>query len=49
MYGNYGRPEDLDVLQKKNISLNGSVLLLRAGKISYAEQVTSAFIFITFL
>lgn len=39
MYGNYGRQEDLDVLQKKNVELKGSVMLLRTGKISFAEQV----------
>ncbi|XP_070784193.1 transferrin receptor 1b [Enoplosus armatus] len=42
VYGNYGRQEDLDVLQKKNVELKGSVLLLRAGKISFAEQVDNA-------
>ncbi|XP_070709410.1 transferrin receptor 1b [Pempheris klunzingeri] len=42
VYGNYGRQEDLDVLQKKNVELTGSVLLLRAGKISFAEQVDNA-------
>ncbi|XP_041817585.1 transferrin receptor 1b [Chelmon rostratus] len=42
VYGNYGRQEDLDVLQKKNIELKGSVLLLRTGKISFAEQVDNA-------
>ncbi|XP_068438186.1 transferrin receptor 1b [Clinocottus analis] len=42
VYGNYGRPEDLQVLQKKNVVLSGSVLLLRAGKISFAEQVDNA-------
>uniref|UniRef100_A0A8C9ZBH7 Transferrin receptor 1b n=1 Tax=Sander lucioperca TaxID=283035 RepID=A0A8C9ZBH7_SANLU len=42
VYGNYGRQEDLDVLQKKNIELKGNVLLLRAGKISFAEQVDNA-------
>lgn len=41
MYGNYGRQEDLDFLQKNNIELNGSVLLLRAGKISFAEQASA--------
>uniref|UniRef100_A0AAQ4Q2A3 Transferrin receptor 1b n=1 Tax=Gasterosteus aculeatus aculeatus TaxID=481459 RepID=A0AAQ4Q2A3_GASAC len=40
-YGNYGRPQDLDVLQDKNVSLRDSVLLLRAGQISFAEQVTA--------
>ncbi|XP_033964433.1 transferrin receptor 1b [Pseudochaenichthys georgianus] len=39
VYGNYGRQEDLEVLQKKNVQLKDSVLLLRAGNISFAEQV----------
>lgn len=39
MYGNYGRQEDLRVLEDRNVSLEGSVLLLRAGSISFAEQV----------
>ncbi|XP_035512992.1 transferrin receptor 1b [Morone saxatilis] len=43
VYGNYGRQEDLDVLQKNSsIELKGSVLLLRAGNISFAEQVDNA-------
>lgn len=41
MYGNYGRQEDLEVLQKKNVQLKDNVLLLRAGNISFAEQVTT--------
>lgn len=39
MYGNYGRQEDLQVLHTHNVGLEGSVLLLRAGNISFAEQV----------
>lgn len=39
MYGNYGRQEDLEVVQKNDIELKGSVLLLRTGKLSFAEQV----------
>uniref|UniRef100_A0A3Q4AKS5 Uncharacterized protein n=1 Tax=Mola mola TaxID=94237 RepID=A0A3Q4AKS5_MOLML len=42
VYGNYGCQEDLDVLQKNHIELNGCVMLLRAGKISFAEQVDNA-------
>nr|XP_046227572.1 transferrin receptor 1b [Scatophagus argus] len=42
VYGNYGRQEDLDVLQKKDIELKGNVLLLRTGKITFAEQVDNA-------
>lgn len=39
VYGNYGRQEDLEVVQKNDIELKGSVLLLRTGKLSFAEQV----------
>lgn len=42
VYGNFGRPEDLDVLEKKNIELQGCVLVLRAGRISFAQQVDNA-------
>ncbi|XP_061821109.1 transferrin receptor 1b isoform X2 [Nerophis lumbriciformis] len=42
VYGGYGRPEDLDTLQNTNIEVKGSVLLLRAGKHSFAEQVANA-------
>lgn len=41
MYGNYGRQQDLDILQHNRVLVNGSVLLLRTGKISFAEQVGS--------
>ncbi|XP_068199728.1 transferrin receptor 1b [Antennarius striatus] len=42
VYGNYGRKEDLDVLKSNNVEVGGNVLLLRAGKISFAEQVDNA-------
>uniref|UniRef100_A0A1A8L149 Transferrin receptor (p90, CD71) n=1 Tax=Nothobranchius pienaari TaxID=704102 RepID=A0A1A8L149_9TELE len=41
VYGNYGRQEDLTVVQQ-SVALEGSVLLLRAGKISFAQQVDNA-------
>uniref|UniRef100_A0A1A8GA85 Transferrin receptor (p90, CD71) n=1 Tax=Nothobranchius korthausae TaxID=1143690 RepID=A0A1A8GA85_9TELE len=41
VYGNYGRQEDLTVVQQ-SVDLEGSVLLLRAGKISFAQQVNNA-------
>uniref|UniRef100_A0A8C6NSQ3 Transferrin receptor n=1 Tax=Nothobranchius furzeri TaxID=105023 RepID=A0A8C6NSQ3_NOTFU len=41
VYGNYGRQEDLTVVQQ-SVDLEGSVLLLRAGKISFAQQVDNA-------
>ncbi|CAN9506468.1 unnamed protein product [Ophioblennius macclurei] len=42
VYGNYGRKEDLDAVQSKNVALKGSVVLLRAGNINFAEQVNNA-------
>ncbi|KAM4606072.1 transferrin receptor protein 2-like [Polymixia lowei] len=42
VYGNYGRPQDLDVVQKKNIEMKGCVMLLRAGRVSFAQQVANA-------
>ncbi|KAM6900582.1 transferrin receptor 1b [Xenentodon cancila] len=42
VYGNYGRQEDLAYVQDSGVELSGSVLLLRAGKISFAEQVDNA-------
>ncbi|XP_068566351.1 transferrin receptor 1b [Cebidichthys violaceus] len=42
VYGNYGRQEDLDVLHSENVEVRECVLLLRAGKISFAEQVDNA-------
>ncbi|XP_041824590.1 transferrin receptor 1b [Melanotaenia boesemani] len=41
VYGNYGRKEDLDVVQKV-VELKDSVLLLRAGNLTFAEQVNNA-------
>ncbi|KAM4718666.1 transferrin receptor 1b [Anableps anableps] len=38
VYGNYGRQKDLDFVQGK-VDLKGAVLLLRAGKITFAQQV----------
>ncbi|KAM6953380.1 transferrin receptor 1b [Aplochiton taeniatus] len=42
VYGNYGRQQDLDVLQKNNVELKGCVMLLRAGNLSFAQQVFNA-------
>ncbi|KAM4605469.1 transferrin receptor protein 1-like [Polymixia lowei] len=42
LYAYYGQANDFRVLQDKNIDLNGRVILLRAGKISYAEKVANA-------
>lgn len=38
MYAHYGRDDDFSHLQGK-ADTNGRVLLVRAGKISYAEKV----------
>ncbi|XP_061614053.1 transferrin receptor 1b [Phyllopteryx taeniolatus] len=42
VYGAYGRREDLDAVQKNNVEVNSSVLLLRAGNLSFAQQVANA-------
>ncbi|XP_036073370.1 transferrin receptor 1b isoform X2 [Oryzias melastigma] len=41
VYANYGRQTDLDLVEKI-VELNGSVLLIRAGNFSFAEQVENA-------
>ncbi|XP_074859919.1 transferrin receptor protein 1 isoform X2 [Carettochelys insculpta] len=42
VYANYGQAEDFQELKAKKISINGSVVLVRAGKISFAEKVANA-------
>lgn len=42
VYANYGRKEDFANLSQKNIPLNGSVVLVRAGKLTFAEKVSVA-------
>ncbi|XP_017351000.1 transferrin receptor protein 1 [Ictalurus punctatus] len=42
LYAYYGREDDLTNLQDLNIDMNGRVLLVRAGKNSYAEKVANA-------
>ncbi|MBN3298508.1 TFR1 protein, partial [Amia calva] len=42
VYAYQGRPEDFKVLMEKNINLTGSVVLVRAGQLSFAEQVANA-------
>lgn len=39
MYANYGEPQDLKTLEKNKVNLNGTVVLMRAGKISMAQKV----------
>ncbi|KAJ8375885.1 hypothetical protein SKAU_G00064650 [Synaphobranchus kaupii] len=41
VYAHYGKPDDFKYVTDK-IDLNGSVVLLRAGKISFAEKVAYA-------
>ncbi|XP_077365722.1 transferrin receptor 1b isoform X2 [Festucalex cinctus] len=42
VYAAYGRREDLDAVQKADVEVKNSVLLLRAGKLTFAEQVANA-------
>ncbi|XP_060098825.1 transferrin receptor protein 1 [Heteronotia binoei] len=42
VYANFGRSEDFNTLREKNISVNGTVILVRAGKITFAEKVANA-------
>ncbi|KAM4728636.1 transferrin receptor protein 1-like [Anableps anableps] len=42
LYAHYGEEDDFRTLQDKNINMNGRVMLIRAGKISFAEKVANA-------
>ncbi|RXM37020.1 Transferrin receptor protein 1 [Acipenser ruthenus] len=42
VYANYGREEDFKMLKSMNISVNGSVVIVRGGKISFAAKVANA-------
>lgn len=42
LYGFYGQENDLKLLRDKSINLTGRVLLVRAGRISFAEKVANA-------
>ncbi|KAG2462069.1 TFR1 protein, partial [Polypterus senegalus] len=39
VYANYGRKDDFNELKERNIAVNGTVVLVRDGKISLAEKV----------
>jgi len=39
LYAHYGQESDFRVLKDKNINMTGRVMLVRAGKISFAEKV----------
>ncbi|XP_056148648.1 transferrin receptor protein 1-like [Lampris incognitus] len=42
LFAYYGQVNDFRLLQDKNININGRVILVRAGKISFAEKVANA-------
>ncbi|MED6294823.1 hypothetical protein CHARACLAT_025050 [Characodon lateralis] len=42
LYAYYGQEVDFRALRDKNIDMNGRVMLVRAGKISFAEKVANA-------
>ncbi|XP_013869286.1 transferrin receptor protein 1 [Austrofundulus limnaeus] len=42
LYASYGQEGDFRLLRDKNINMNGRVMLVRAGKISFAEKVANA-------
>lgn len=39
LYAHYGQESDFRLLRDKNINLNGRVMLVRAGRITFAEKV----------
>lgn len=42
MYGHYGRPQDLELLRARGVTLGGQLLLLRMGKGTPAAKVAAA-------
>ncbi|XP_039528000.1 transferrin receptor 1a [Pimephales promelas] len=42
LYAHYGRAEDFSRLQEMNVDVNGKVVLIRAGLLSFAEKVANA-------
>ncbi|XP_072469778.1 transferrin receptor protein 1 isoform X1 [Notamacropus eugenii] len=42
VYANYGSKDDFEYLKSRNVTISGSVVLLRAGKLSFAEKVANA-------
>ncbi|XP_072497485.1 transferrin receptor protein 2 isoform X5 [Notamacropus eugenii] len=42
IYANYGRLEDMEALQEKNLDIKGHLLLVRIGQVSFAEKVSNA-------
>jgi len=41
VYVNYGLKADFQKIQKQDVSLNGTIVIFRAGKITLAEKVSS--------
>lgn len=39
LYAHYGQENDFMLLRGKNFNVNGRVILVRSGKISFAEKV----------
>ncbi|TKS80198.1 Transferrin receptor protein 1 [Collichthys lucidus] len=42
LYAHYGEESDFRMLRDKNINMSGRVMLVRAGRISFAEKVANA-------
>ncbi|KAM6918332.1 transferrin receptor protein 1-like [Xenentodon cancila] len=42
LYAHYGQESEFRLLRDKNVNISGRVVLVRAGKISFAEKVTNA-------
>ncbi|XP_061696213.1 transferrin receptor 1a isoform X3 [Syngnathoides biaculeatus] len=42
LYAHYGQESDFRSLQSRNINMSGRVMLIRAGRISFAEKVANA-------
>ena len=39
LYAHYGQENDFRLLRDKNVNMTGRVILVRAGKVSFAEKV----------
>ncbi|XP_028915063.1 transferrin receptor protein 1 [Ornithorhynchus anatinus] len=42
VYANYGSKSDFAILKERNIAINGSIVIVRAGTITFAEKVANA-------
>lgn len=45
LYAHYGEESDFRMLRDKNINMSGRVMLVRAGRISFAEKVSYSIMF----